>query len=162
MKILDALSIVFRKPKYVVVGLVSMLVLAVIYAFAGQVVSFVPGGVFYDFDAVKVVPLSIASLLFGIVVALQVYAFKHSSLTLNQGASGFYSSFIGLTTTSCCASLLPALLSLVGFSGSNLILLNAFFRRYVVLFTLITGGLLLLSMHFISKSICAKTCGIRK
>ncbi len=161
-KIFNSFFIVFSKPVYIITGIIATFAIAVLYAFAGNVFTSVPGGVFWDFDPVKTIPLGILSILFGIVVSLNVYAFKNSSVTFKQGFSGFFSSFFGLTAFSCCASLLPALLSLLGFTGSNLILLNVFFRRYVVLFTIITGAMLIFSMKLVSKNICADKCEVRR
>jgi hypothetical protein len=63
---------------------------------------------------------------------------------------------VGIATMSCCTPLLlPAALSFVGFSGTQLLFLNMTIRQYVLPLSIMSIGLLALSLLMVSRSVVA-------
>lgn len=155
----EAFRTVFSRPPYVLLALLATTLMAVLYAFAGQLVTVFPdGSLFWELTRQKLIPVMVLSALFGPALALHTYAFATAVARWKDAGTSLFSGIVGLGSLSCCASLLPALLAFAGFSGTALLGLSAFFRQHWLMITAISAGLLVFSVCSASKSICAKTC----
>jgi hypothetical protein len=108
----------------------------------------------------ELVSMLVLALLFGVLVPLQVAAVRkaRASVTAAGGLAGTAMAVLGV---SCCAPLLlPALLSFVGFSGTALLGVNATVRAWSLPLTLVSVGLMLLSIVLVSRTLAA-SCKLR-
>lgn len=154
-----AFRTVFSRPQYVLLAFLTTVLMAILYAVAGQLVTVFPdSSLFWELTKQKITPVFVLSTLFGPALALQVYAFATAAARWKDAGMSTFSGILGLGSLSCCASLLPAILAFAGFSGTTLLGLSAFFRQHWLIITVISAGLLAFSIFSASKSICTKTC----
>jgi hypothetical protein len=89
------------------------------------------------------------ALLFGLLVPLLVYATRLAAATASQTGGTALGAVFGTVSMTCCAPvILPALLSLLGFSGTTILRLNQITNRFWL--PLAVAGIILLSYSLIS------------
>jgi len=153
-----ALQLVFASWSYRAGASVTALLTAVLYAYAGQIVTIDVGGtIFVDPQPTRVAALVVLSLLMGLVLPVQIFAVRRAAWGTRQGGTGLLGFLAGLGSLTCCSPLLlPALLSFVGFSGSALLSLNVTLYRYfgplVVLSTALLLGSLVLAARDVTRA----------
>src|SRR5919198_2438731 len=127
-----ALRLVFARRGYVIGAVLTTLLSAALYAYAGQIVTIVADGtIFVDPEPMRLAALVALSLLMGLVLPVQVFALRRAAWRFRQGSTGLLGFMAGLSSLTCCSPLLlPALLSFAGFSGSALLSLNVTLYRY--------------------------------
>lgn len=146
---IDAFRLVYRHTWSIVLAIVAFTMMALFYLWSSQVlvisgssVSFAPAPEF-------VVVAFIMSLLFGLVVPLMVYAARVAATTAAQAGGTALGAIFGTVSMTCCAPvILPALLSLLGFSGTTVLRLNQTLNRFWL--PLAVAGIILLSYSLIS------------
>ena len=144
-----ALQIVYRERPYQVAAVVVGLLAAAGVSWATQFVSYFPGsGVFWDVTPLRLIEVLTLAGSLGLLVPMQVYVLRKgkqstmimpgdlktqqgreaSSSRLRSfvpGLSGGLGAVLGIACIACCAPLLfPALLALLGASGSLILMLN--------------------------------------
>ncbi len=112
-----------------------------------------PDGIFFELSLIRIVTLINISILFGIVVAMQVYFVSISKFRTREAGVAAGGLLTGMFALTCCAPLLPTFLVLFGFSGTFLLSTTAFFGKYLIYFSLLSIGLLLVSIYILSRSL---------
>jgi len=161
-----ALQIVYRERSYQVAAVLLGLLAAAGVSWAMQVVSYFPGsGLFWDVTPLRLIQVLTLAGSLGLFIPMQVYVLrkgKRSTTIAPEGlkmheereaSSSRLRSFVpgpsfglgallGIVCLTCCAPLLlPALLALLGTSGSLILTLNTHLVQWSVL--LFLGSLLL-------------------
>lgn len=160
---MQAIKIVFAERRYAVIGMLAALAFGAIFVFGSGMVLFFPQGPFIEVKPLRIITLLLLTALAGLVIPMQWFALKKARRVWKEGASGVGGLFAGMATMSCCAPLLlPAFLAFVGFSGMQLLYLNAAVRQYAVPLSLLSVGLLTISLFMVSRSIVTNTCRVIK
>ncbi len=148
MQPVHALREVFNRPAYTASAVAVALLSAALLAWSGQVVTVFPeGGIFVDAGALTIVGLGLTALLLGVTLPLHWYAWRRSRRAAAAGGIGALGAVFSVGSLSCCAPLLvPAMLSLLGFSGTSLLALNLRLHQLRPPLTLLAIGLLLVSL----------------
>lgn len=158
--LIQAIKIVFCERRNILLGIASALFFGGVFLFGTGMITFFPTGPYIEFVPTRILTLAALTILSGITVPVQLYALKKARAGLKEGASGIGGLFAGMATMSCCAPLLlPAVLSFVGFSGTQLLFLNIAARQYALYLSLISIALLGMSLFMASRSMSA-TCRI--
>ncbi len=144
-----ALQIVYRERLYQVAAVLLGLLAAAGVSWAMQVVSYIPGsGLFWDVTLLRLIGVLALAGSLGLLVPMQVYVLRKGKrsdtstlggLKMHEereasssrfrsfvpGVSGGLGAVLGIACLTCCAPLLlPALLALLGASGSLILTLN--------------------------------------
>jgi hypothetical protein len=150
---------VFSKWQYVIITFITALTFWIISSIFDQLLFFSPIVIFYlpDDAIVGFVLATITSILLGIVVAINVYIFKHTKLKIKT-ASFFSGSSVGVLSSTCasCSSLgffLASTLGATGVAASN------FLSNYQTPLRLVSIALLVWAYYSASTSL-AKNCKI--
>ena len=155
---IDALSLVFVRRNALVTTAVLFVLVTLLYAWAGQVLIVGPDGVSILIEPTIIAAAVILGLLFAISIPLQVYALRMAALESRSAGGSVLGLLVGTASMSCCAPvLLPAVLSLVGFSGTAILSVNLTIHRYFVPLALL--GAMLLGYSIISTAASlGRTC----
>lgn len=154
--IFRSMTIVFQEVKYTISGLIVALFFGAVFVFSSGMLTFFPEGPFIEFNFIRIATLLALIILSGLVVPMQVFAIQKAKAGLKSSSSGIGGLFVGIATMSCCTPLLlPALLSFIGFSGTQLLFFNITIRQYVLPLSLFSVGLLFISLLMISRSVVA-------
>lgn len=154
------MTIVFQDRRYLLFGALAALAFGVVFIVSSGIVTFFPEGPFIEFNLLRLALLLALVILAGLVVPMQVFAIQKAKAGLKGSSSGIGGLFVGIATMSCCAPLLlPAILSFVGFSGTQLLFFNTTVRQYTLPLSILSIALLSISLLFVSRSIAA-TCKI--
>lgn len=154
--LISAIQIVFDDKKSIILGIAASLFFGAIFIFASGMVRFFPEGLFIDFQPVRMATFLALVVLSGLVIPMQVFALQKAKRNVGASTSSFGGLLAGLATMSCCAPLLlPAILSFLGFSGTQLLYFNSTIKQYVLPLSLISVGLLSVSLLMVSRSIVA-------
>jgi hypothetical protein len=144
-----ALQIVYRERSYQVAAVLLLLLATAGVSWATQLVSYFPGsGLFWDVTPLRLIQVLTLAGSLGLLIPMQVYVLRKgkrgaiptlenlkesegreaSSSSLRScvpGLSGGLGVVLGIACLTCCAPLLlPALLALLGASGSMILTLN--------------------------------------
>lgn len=158
--LIQAIKIVFSERRNILLGIASSLFFGGVFLFGTGMITFYPTGPYIEFIPTRIATLIALITLSGITVPVQLHAIKKAKAGLKEGASGAGGLLAGMATMSCCAPLLlPAVLSFVGFSGTQLLFLSVTVRQYALYLSIISIGLLVMSLFMASRSVCA-TCRI--
>jgi hypothetical protein len=141
-----ALAIAFARPAAYLVALASGAALALFLVWSSGLLAHYPTGWAVVGSAQEFATLGVLSLLFGLLVPLQVAALTKARSALAT-AGGVAGATTGILSLSCCAPLLiPSVLAFIGFSGTTLVTFNLLVRDYM-------GPLALLSIDLMEGSI---------
>lgn len=159
--LVQAIKIVFRERRNIVLGIASALFFGGVFLFGTGMVTFFPTGPYIEFIPTRIITLIALTILSGITVPVQLHAIRKARAGLKEGASGAGGLLAGMATMSCCAPLfLPAVLSFIGFSGTQLLFLSITVRQYALYLSLASIALLGMSLFMASRSVSA-TCRIK-
>lgn len=101
------------------------------------------------FEPDVIIAIVLLASLLAISLPLQVYAFRLAAASTSQTGSGVMGLLVGTASMSCCAPvLLPAVLSLIGLSGTTILSINLSIHRYFVPLALL--GVLFLGYSLVS------------
>ncbi len=146
---MSALPLVYRKPWNVLLGLTAFVTMAVFYLWSSQVLIISRHGVELLIQPQFVAVGLIMALLFGLLVPVLVYAARLAAASATQTGGTALGAVLGSMSMTCCAPvLLPALLSLLGFSGTTILGLNEALNRFWL--PLATAGIILLIYSLVS------------
>ncbi len=152
----EALRLVFSDKKNIFIGFLSAVFFGIVFVLGSGMVTFFAEGPFIDLNFLRLTTLFALIILSGLVVPMQLFAIQKAKSGLKTSASGFGGLLTGIATMSCCTPLLlPAILSFLGFSGTQLLFFNSTIRQYVLPLSLVSVGLLFISLLMVSKSIVA-------
>ncbi len=149
------IRIVFGNPFYVAIATATVVLFWIIFNLLDELLFFSPILAFYlPDDAITSFVLSnVTSMLLGLVVAMNVYVFRHTRTNINR-ASLFSGSSLSVITSACasCSSLGFFFISTFGSVG---VLASTILSNYQVPLRLISIGLLLWATYSISKRLAA-------
>lgn len=155
-EVIQAINLVFSDKKNILIGLLSAVFFGTVFVLGTGMITFFPEGPFIEFQPLRIATLLALALLSGLVVPLQWFAIKKAKSSLKTSTGSFGGTLTGIATMSCCTPLLlPALLSFIGFSGTQLLFFNMTIRQYVLPLSLLSVGLLLVSLKMASHSVVA-------
>ncbi len=122
--------------------------MATLLAWSSQIVTVFPqGGLFLDVDAVTLVAIALAAGLMGLTLTLHWYTWRRARAVAPASGIGVVGTLLSVGSLSCCAPLLlPALLSLLGFSGSTLLAFNLRLHQLRLPLTALAIAFLLVSL----------------
>lgn len=153
---MQATNLVFYDKRNITIGVSSALFFGTVFVLTSGMVTFFPEGPFIEFNPLRIGTLITLVILSGLVVPMQIFAIRKARSGLKTSASGLGGLLTGIATMSCCTPLLlPAILSFVGFSGTQLLFFNMTIRQYVFPLSIISIGLLALSLLMVSRSVIA-------
>src|SRR5438105_13325958 len=123
---------------------------------SGGFVNYFPStGWDYYASTEETVTVVVLSLLFGLLLPLQVAAVVKARSAAGT-AGGVLGTAFGVLSMSCCAPLiLPALLSFIGFSGMTLLQVNVTVHEWATPLTIASIGFMLLAIGLVSRTITA-------
>ena len=128
---MTAFRLVFRSPWNVLLALVAFAAMAAFYLWSSQVMVVRRHGVSFLFETQFVVAALIMAALFGPLVPLLVSAVRLSASSVSQAGGTALGAVFGTVSMTCCAPVvLPALLSLLGFSGTAILRVNETVNRF--------------------------------
>jgi hypothetical protein len=149
------IRIVFGNSFYLALATAIAVLFWIIFNILDDLLFFSPILVFYlPDDAITGFVLSnVTSMLLGLVVAMNVYIFRHTRAKINR-ASLFSGSSLSVITSACasCSSLGFFLISTFGSVG---VLASTFLSNYQVPLRLVSMGLLLWATYSVSKRLAA-------
>jgi hypothetical protein len=154
-RFLLTIRIVFGNPFYVAIATATVVLFWIIFNLLDELLFFSPILAFYlPDDAIPSFVLSnVTAVLLGLVVAMNVYVFRHTRTKINR-ASLFSGSSLSVIASACasCSSLGFFLISTFGSVG---VLASTILSNYQVPFRLISIGLLLWATYSVSKKLAA-------
>jgi hypothetical protein len=151
-----AFAIAFDGVGAYALAALSALGMLALLAWNSGALNFFPGSG-WEFYAppVEVASMLALSVLFGLLVPLQVAAIAKARAALGA-AGGLAGTVMAVAGVSCCAPLLlPSVLSFVGFSGTALLGFNASIRNLATPLTLASLVLMLISIGLVARTITA-------
>jgi len=150
------MQLTFYNKRNIILGIIAAIFFGAIFILSSGMVTFFAEGPFIDFNPLRIVTFLALVILAMMVFPMQLFAIQKAKSGLKTSASGFGGLLTGIATMSCCTPLLlPAILSFIGFSGTQLLFFNSTIRQYVLPLSLASVGLLFISLLMVSKSIVA-------
>lgn len=148
---IEGLRLVYGRPWNMAASAILFPIVAVFYAWAGQVLLFDTRGPSVLVEPDVIVVAAILAALLSVSLPLQVFAVRRALAGARQTGSTALGLIIGTISMSCCAPvLLPAILSLVGLTGTTILSVNLGVHRYFV--PLAVTGTVLLAYSIVSTS----------
>lgn len=144
----DSLVEVYRQRSYQLAAIISAATMIILLAWSSQIVTVFPrGGLFVDADALTLASIAVAAGLMGVTLPLHWYAWRRSRVVAPASGIGLIGTLFSVGSLSCCAPLLlPAVLSLLGFSGSTLLAFNLRLHQLRLPLTALAIAFLLVSL----------------
>jgi len=147
--VIAALRLVYSHPGYVLAAVLLFPAVALFYAWAAQVLIVDSAGISWLLEPDFIAAILILSALIAMSLPLQVCAARLSAGQLEGTGSGVLGILAGTASMSCCAPvILPAILSLLGFSGTAILSVNLTIHRYFLPLALL--GIVLLGYSIVS------------
>jgi hypothetical protein len=155
-----AARVVLAHRRYATVMVLAALAMAALLAWSSKLVSIFPNGGLYLEPNLRVgAAVLVLSALLGLLLPLQVYAWRRAAGSLRGQGIGALGALLGLGSMSCCAPvLLPSVLVLLGVSGTSLLSLNLWLHRWTLAFMALAGVGMLVSLSMTSRQV-ARLCG---
>jgi hypothetical protein len=144
----DSFVEVYRQRPYQLAAITGAAGMALLLVSSSQIVTVFPqGGLFLDVDVVTVVSMALAAGLMGITLPLHWFAWRRTRVLAPASGLGLVGTLFSVGSLSCCAPLLlPGVLSLLGFSGSTLLLFNVRLHQLRLPLTGLAVAFLLVSL----------------
>jgi hypothetical protein len=144
----DAFVEVYRQRTYQLAAIIAAAGMAILLIWSSQIMTVFPqGGVFLDVDAFTLVSIGLAASLMGITLPLHWFAWRRTRAVVPASGLGLVGTLFSVGSLSCCAPLLlPGVLSLLGFSGSTLLLFNLRLHQLRLPLTVLALAFLLVSL----------------
>ena len=150
-----ALAIAFARPWAYLLAVLAALAMALLLVWGSGLLAHYPTGWVVIADPEEMATLAILSVLFGVLVPLEVAAITKARSVVGV-AGGLAGTLTGILSVSCCAPLLiPTLLSFVGFSGTALVTFNLAVRDYLGPLAVLSVVLMALSIVLVARTITA-------
>ncbi len=142
-----ALRLIYRRAGNVSLALIAFVVMAVFYLWSAQVLTFSPHGVSVLFEPLFAGAALVLAALFAILLPVLIYALRLAHASAGATGGTFLGALLGTASMTCCAPvLLPALLSLLGFSGTSILGINGLLNRYFLPLAVASAMFLLYSL----------------
>jgi hypothetical protein len=155
---IDALRLVLGQRRYAAAALLLFPIGAIFYAWAAQVLIVDRWSLSLLIEPDVMVAIVFLASLLAISLPLQVYALRRAVAGASEAGSSMLGLLVGTASMSCCAPvLLPALLSLIGFSGTTILSVNVTIHRYFVPLAALSAVLLGYSILSTASSL-GRTC----
>jgi hypothetical protein len=140
----------FDRPWAYALALAGAAAMWLLLLWSGEMLKRFPSGWELHFEPWRLLSVSLFSALFGLLLPLEAAALRRARAV--SGAAGATAGAVfGLLSVSCCAPfVVPAALSLVGFSGTALLSFNGAVRQ-------ISGPLTALALVFLGLSLVLVT-----
>jgi hypothetical protein len=150
-----ALAIAFARPWAYFLAVGAALGMALLLVWGSGLLAHYSTGWVVAADPEEMATLAILSVLFGVLVPLEVAAVTKARGMVGV-AGGLAGTLTGILSVSCCAPLLiPTVLSFVGFSGTALVTFNIAVRDYLGPLAVLSVVLMVLSIVLVARTITA-------
>jgi hypothetical protein len=144
-----ALRLVYSSHWNALLALVAFAAMALFYLWSSQVLAISRHGVSFLPQTEFVAAALIMGLLFGLLVPLLVYSVRLAVASAAQRGGTALGIIFGTMSMTCCAPvILPAILSLLGFSGTTILGLNQTLNRFWL--PLAVASIILLTYSLVS------------
>ncbi|HLJ66878.1 MAG TPA: hypothetical protein VKX16_05915 [Chloroflexota bacterium] len=155
---IDALRLAFGERRYAVAAFLLFPIVAIFYAWAAQVLIVDRHGLSMLVEPDVMAAIVILASLLAVSLPLQVYAFRIALVGVGETGGSVLGLLVGTASMSCCAPLLlPAVLSLIGFSGAAILSVNVAIHRFFVPLAALSAVLLGYSILSTASSV-GRTC----
>ena len=153
-----AIRLVFGQRSYAAAAALLFPIVFIFYVWAGQVLIIGRQGLSILLEPDVIMAAAVLAALFVLSLPLQIYAVRLALVGARQPGSTVLGLVVGSVSMSCCTPvILPAVLSLIGLSGTTILSINLAVHRYFVPLALL--GALLLTYSVISTGASlAQTC----
>ena len=146
--------LVYRDGRNVLAAIVLFAAMTLLLLWTGNVVSFSQS----QWHLVPSVSYIASSLLigalFGCAVPMQLVAVRMAAATAASTGGTVLGAVAGTASLTCCAPVvLPSVLSLVGFSGTEILSVNSVLHRFWLPLTTLSVLLLALSLYSVAQSL---------
>lgn len=147
---------VFQNKFYIFLASIMFISFWIMFSMLGELLFFTPVFVFYlPYDAVPVFILSnIVSALMGIVLSMNIYVLKHTTVNMNK--SSFMSSSVGMMAGGCASCSSMGFVLLTSFGGVG-VAASTFLSVYQVPLLIGSIGLLIWS-YYATHNKLTKSC----
>jgi len=150
-----ALAIGFARPGAYLLASAAAVGMALLLVWGSGLLAHYPTGWVVIADPVEIATIAALSILFGILVPLEVAALTKARSMVGV-AGGLAGTVTGILSVSCCAPLLmPTLLSFVGFTGTALVAFNITVREYLGPLAVLSLVLMAASIVLVSRTVTA-------
>jgi hypothetical protein len=150
-----ALAIGFARPWAYVLAVGAAIAMALLLVWGSGLLAHYPTGWVVIADPAEVATLAVLSVLFGMLVPLEVAALTKARSVVGI-AGGLAGTVTGILSVSCCAPLLiPTLLSFIGFSGTALVAFNITVRDYLAPLAVLSIALMAVSVVLVARTVTA-------
>jgi hypothetical protein len=150
-----ALAIGFARPWAYVLAVGAAIAMALLLVWGSGLLAHYPTGWVVIADPAEVATLAVLSVLFGMLVPLEVAALTKARSVVGI-AGGLAGTVTGILSVSCCAPLLiPTLLSFIGFSGTALVAFNIAVRDYLGPLAVLSVALMAVSVVLVARTVTA-------
>jgi hypothetical protein len=150
-----ALAIGFARPWAYVLAVGAAIAMALLLVWGSGLLAHYPTGWVVIADPAEVATLAVLSVLFGMLVPLEVAALTKARSVVGI-AGGLAGTVTGILSVSCCAPLLiPTLLSFIGFSGTALVAFNITVRDYLGPLAVLSIALMAVSVVLVARTVTA-------
>lgn len=158
---ISIIQMVFSKPLYVTIAIAVSVIFFVIFNVLDEYLFFSPMLAFYvPPDAYLNFALSSAIIgLLGVVISMNVYAFKTIGVSLKESSTWLSGSFVATVSGACGCSMLGfAIISSLGGAG---IAASSFLTTYQIPLKVASLAVLIYAYYSVRKNM-TKSCSIRK
>ncbi len=146
---MSPLRLVYRSPWNALLAFSAFVTMAVFYLWSSQVLVIGSHGIAIFVQLQFLAAGLIIALLFGLLVPLLAYAARLAAASTAQTGGTAIGALLGTASMTCCAPVLvPALLSLLGFSGTTILGFNETLNRFWL--PLATAAIVLLLYSLVS------------
>jgi hypothetical protein len=158
--VIAALRLVYSSRIYLTAAVALFVAVLVFYLWSAQVLIISGSGPAVLVEPEVIGAAVLLAVLFAVSLPLQVYALRLALTGLHQTGGTVLGLLVGGVSMSCCTPvLLPAVLSLIGFSGTSILSVNLTVHRYFVPLALLGAILLSYSVTSTAASL-AGTCAV--
>lgn len=149
-----AFGLVYRSGWNKALAVLAFVAMAILYLWSSQVLIFAQGGLSIFAEPRYIAAALIMAALFGLLIPLEVYAFRLAAATVSQTGGTVLGAIVGTTSMTCCAPvILPSLLSLAGVSGASILGINSTLNRFWLPLATVSVILLLYSLVSVVQSL---------
>jgi hypothetical protein len=150
-----ALSVAFARAYACPLAVGGAALMFVLLVWSGELLKHYPYGWEFHGSPGQLLTISLLSTLFGLLLPLEAAALAKARGAVGA-AGGSAGAVLAVLCVSCCApTLIPALLSFVGFSGTALLSFNGTVRQFSTPLTLASLVLTAAAVGFVSRAMAA-------
>jgi hypothetical protein len=147
-------GLVYRDDRNVLAAIGLFAAMTVLLLWTGNVISISQSHWHLVASASSIVSSLLIGALFGCVVPMQIMAARMAAATATSTGGTVLGALAGTASLTCCAPVvLPSILSLAGFSGTEILNVNGVLHRFSLPLTTLSVVLLSLALVSVAQSL---------